>query len=347
MVNGMTDYEKIYDFSNLYQAHLVSRKGKRNKREVIRYEMNLAYNLTLLSEQLKNNTYKMKGYYHFTIYEPKQREIYAPYYSDRIVAHCICDQILMKTIGNRLIYDNVACQKGKGTHFAVKRWTHFLHSFYKKYGQKGYILKCDISKYFANIPHNVLKIKLKKIIKDERLLNLLFEFIDSYETEGKEKIGIPLGNQTSQWFALYYLDSVDRLIKEQLQIKYYIRYMDDFLLLHHDKDYLKICLEKIRNHIEHELQLELNTKTQIIPLKQGIEFLGWKFYVKHTGKIIRKLKQQSKVRFKRKIKKLKEDKDKNKCTIKQVKMKLASHRGHLKYGHTYQLRRTVYKGFWK
>lgn len=342
----MTDYEKVCNFENLYQSHLVSRKGKRNKREVVQYEMNLAYNLTILSEQLKQGTYKIKGYYRFMVHEPKSREIYAPYYQDRIVAHCICDFILSEQIGKRLIYDNVACQKGKGNHFGIRRWTYFLHSFYKRNGNVGYVLKCDISKYFANIHHDILKKKLQKIIEDKRVLELLFQFIDSYSTIGKMNVGIPLGNQISQWFALYYLDSVDRLIKEKLQVKYYIRYMDDFLLLHHDKEYLEMCLIEIKEYVENTLQLELNKKTQIIPLKQGIDFLGWKFHVRPTGKIIRKVKQQSKIRFKRSIKKLKDDKNNNKCTIKQVKMKLASYRGHLEYGHTYQLRQNVYKGFW-
>lgn len=125
----VSDYERICDFQNLYKAHLRARQGKRNKQEVIQFEMKLAENLTRMSAALENRTYRMKGYYHFTIYEPKKREIYAAHYQDRVVLHCICDEVLNPILWKRLIYDNAACQKGKGTHFALDRFSLFLRKY--------------------------------------------------------------------------------------------------------------------------------------------------------------------------------------------------------------------------
>lgn len=341
----LTDYEKLCDFQYLYQAHLRARKGKRKKPEVIRFEMRLGENLTRMSEQLKKRCYKMKGYYHFTIYEPKERAVYAAYYEDRVLLHCVCDEILEPVLGPRLIYDNAACQKGKGTHFALDRFTKFLREHYKQYGKEGYVLKCDIHKYFASIDHEVLKEKLQKVIKDPDVRNLIFYYIDGYETEGRPGKGLPLGNQSSQWFAIFYLDSMDRVIKEKIQMKYYIRYMDDFLILHHDKEVLKKCLSEIKRIVELELKLKLNEKTQIYPLYQGIEFLGWRFFLTENGKVIRKLKPQSKVRVKRKFCKMQREYEMGLTDLEHIKMSLASYQGHLKHGHTYHLRQCLYQNF--
>ena len=151
-----------------------------------------------------------------------------------------------------------------------------MHDFYKKHGAIGYFLKCDIRKFFDNIDHFVLKQKLSKAIEDDRVLTLLYQIIDSFEvTPGK---GLPLGNQTSQRFAIFYLDSFDRLIKEKLKIKYYSRYMDDCVLIHPDKDYLKYCLEQMKKCAE-ALKIDFNEKTEIFPLKNGVDYLGWHIYL--------------------------------------------------------------------
>lgn len=170
----MTDYEKNYDFQNLYKAHTVARRSKRTTREVIEFEMNLGENLTALSDSLKNRTYRMQDYYSFAIYDPKYRMIHALHYRDRVVQHCLCDEVLAPILDKKLIYDNSACRIGKGTHFAIGRVSKFLHDFYKKNGANGYFLKCDIRKFFDNIDHLVLKQKLSKVIEDERVLTLLY-----------------------------------------------------------------------------------------------------------------------------------------------------------------------------
>ena len=334
----MTDYEKICDFQNLYKAHINSRKGKRKKTEIVKFEVNLARNLVIMHEQLLNKTYKMNGYYHFTIYEPKERDVFAAYYPDRVLLHCICDEVLTPLLQKRVIYDNVACQIGKGTHFAMTRLTKFMCEHYKTHGAQGYFLKCDVTKYFASIDHEILKKKLDKVLVDKDIKKLVFDFIESYETAGRPGVGLPLGNQSSQWFAVYYLDQADRFIKEKLRVKHYIRYMDDLLLIHHDKQFLVDALKQIRMVVEGELKLELNGKTQIFPIRNGVEFLGWRFYITETGKVVKTLKAQSKLRYKRRLKGLQKEYATGKIELENVKNAIASYKGHLMHGHTYKLK---------
>lgn len=329
------DYSAIYNFENLYKAHKRARLGKRNNREVIEFEMDLSKNLIDLSNSLKNGTYAIGGYYDFWVYDPKKRKIHALYYRDRIVQHVICDEILVNVLDKKMIYDNAACRLNKGTHFALKRVNGFLIDFYKKYGTSGCILKCDIKKFFDNIDHTILKNKLRKVIINDKIFNLLSKIIDSYHTRIDK--GLPLGNQTSQWFAIYYLDELDRLVKEKLHIKYYSRYMDDLVLIHEDKDYLKYCLKEMKKLIINNLKLEFNQKTQIFPISQGVDYLGFHFYLTNTGKIIRRLRTQRKVRIKRKLKAIQEKYKKDIVDIDYILQMINSYNAHLSYGHTHKL----------
>lgn len=257
----------------------------------------------------------------------------------------MCDEVLEPLIGPRLIYDNAACQKGKGTHFAMNRVTKFLREYYKKYGNQGYVLKCDIHKYFPTIDHEVLKKRLDKIIRDPDVKDLIFHYIDGYETVGMPGKGLPLGNQSSQWFAIYYLDLLDRYLKEQMQVKYYIRYMDDFILLHHDKGFLKRCLKEIQRIVKQELKMELNPKTRIISLHQGFEFIGWRFYLTDTGKVIRKIKAQSKTRVKRSFRRMRKEYAEGRMDFEQIQMSLASYKGYMKHGNTYLFQKKLFDEF--
>ena len=339
----MNDFEKITSFSNLYKAHCIARRGKRNTKEVIQFELNLSMNLTELSDSLKDGSYKVPGYYSFEIYDPKERTIHSLHYKDRVVQHCLCDEVLAPILEKKLIYDNAACRKGKGTHFALNRVTEFLRKYYRKYGTNGYILKCDIRKFFDSIDHKVLKRKLRKVIFDDRVLALIDGIIDSYEsTSGK---GLPLGNQTSQWFALYYLDGFDRLIKEKLHIKYYSRYMDDCVIIHEDKEYLKHCLNVMKNKVENDLHLSFNEKTVIFPIRNGVNYLGWHFYLTETGKVIRKVSSKTKKRYKRKLKYLEYEYANDYMSMEEIDTVLNSYNAHLSCGNTYHLRENALKNF--
>lgn len=327
-------FEKIADFDNLYAAYLASRRGKRNTREVVQFEMNAGANLCQMKEELENGTYKISGYYHFTIHDPKVREIYALHYRDRIVQHSLCDNVLMPYFERHLIYDNAACRKEKGTLFAMNRLNKFMQAHFRENGRDGYFLKCDVRKFFDSIDHAVLKKRLQTIVDDERTLRLLWQIIDSYEvTAGK---GIPMGNQTSQWFALFYLDPLDRLVKEKLRIKYYTRYMDDCVLISRSKEELQTALFNMRAVLA-DLKLEFNEKTQVFPLSHGVEYLGWRYYLSETGAVVRRLKKHSLTRWKHRLQKLQEEYAEGQVDIDKVKESIISYRNHMHYGNTYML----------
>ena len=336
----MNYYDKICNFENLYMAHRRARCGKMDKTEVIEFEMNLGARLYKILKDLNNHTYQLSGYYSFMVRDPKCRMIHAPRYEDRVVQHCICDQVLGPVLENRLIYDNAACRKGKGTHFALARTTQFFVDFHHKYGTDGYILKCDIRKFFDHIDHEILKHKLARVFgEDEALMALLYQIIDSFEVSpGK---GLPLGNQTSQWFAIYYLDSFDRRIKEYHRIKYYSRYMDDCIIIHHDKAFLKAVQTDLTEYLKDKLHLEFNAKTQISPIQNGVDYLGWHYYLTQTGKIIKKLRTANKKKYKRRLKYLQKMETAHRIPMSKVKEVLASYHGHLMHGHTYKLQNAV------
>lgn len=292
-------YEDIFTFENLYKSHLKARLSKRNKEEVINFELNTSVNIQKLYFELKYKKYNISGYKTFYIYEPKKRKIDALCYRDRIVEHCLCDFYMTPLLERRLIYDNAASRISKGTDFARKRLKKFYNDYYNKYhNNKGYVLKCDIHHFFDEIDHNILKNIMKSDVKDKNILNLLYKIIDSYNY--KEHKGLPIGNQTSQAFAIRYLDEMDRMVKEKFKIKYYVRYMDDFILISHSKFYLKYILENIKL-VLHKYNLKLNDKTKIYNLSESMEFLGFKYKMLENGKIILRLSSKKKKLFLQRI----------------------------------------------
>ena len=348
------DFSLFYDFETFYKAHKLARTCKTTKKPIVKFDLEQGPNLWKLVESMKNGTYKIKGYQNFYVYEPKKRQIQALRYDDRIVQHVLCDNYLMPYFSNRVINDNSACQVGKGHHFALKRVSKFLRSYYNNYGPNGYVLKCDILKFFPSIPHQQVKDMFAKHIADEKVKQLFFDIIDSYQTtdvfmkkygikrfephyvkgvgwRNKEIIrGVPIGNQTSQIIGMVYLDPVDRLVKEKLGIKYYSRYMDDFILIHPSKEYLRECLDKIRYVVEKKLKLQFNDKTQIFPLKNGFQYLGFNFFLKSNGKIIKKVKKQTQKRFKSRIRFLNKYYPLKKVDRLTAQSIMASYHGHLK-----------------
>lgn len=166
-------------------------------------------------------------------------------------------------------------------------------------------------------------------------MSIIKLILDSKNSE--TGVGLPIGNQTSQWFGLFYLNTIDRLIKEKLQIKYYVRYMDDMILVHHDKEYLKYCKEQIEKTLAAELNLTLNAKTQISQLKNGIDFLGFRFVLKETGKVLRLLRGQAKIKMKKKLKLLGKLKQNKLVDNEFIRVRLNAYKGHLKGSDTHKL----------
>lgn len=198
LMEPLKTYDEVFTFENLYHAHLRARRSKRHKKDVILFETHTGESLASLLKLLRKRTYQVSGYNHFVIYEPKERNIQSLHYYDRIVQHCLVDNYLMPLLERRLIYDNDACRKGKGTDFSRNRVKEFLTKYYRKHGDDGYVIQFDIHHYFPSIDHDVLKEKLSKVIMDKDILCLLFSLIDSYHEEDNDKAGLPMGNQTSQ-----------------------------------------------------------------------------------------------------------------------------------------------------
>lgn len=329
----MQEYEKIFDFRNLYNAYRKARKGKRWKEAAVKFEINLLEAIALLKKQIRTKTYTLSKYNVFKVYEPKERLVMSNSYKDKVVQHSLCDNVLEPLLTKSFIYDNYASQVGKGTDLGLNRLKYFMEHYYRiNKTADGWVLKCDIRKYFYNINHNKLKQLLRKHISCQDTLWLLDMIIDS--TEGN--VGIPIGNQSSQLFALLYLNGLDHFIKEKLGIKFYGRYMDDFYLIHKNKEYLKYCRKEITAYVT-ELGLELNSKTCISPLKNGIDFLGFHTYLTESGKVIRKVRQSSKNNMRRRLKKFKKLHSEHRLPMKRIECSYKSWVGHTKRGNCYHL----------
>lgn len=331
----MTDFETMCSFENLYDAYKKARSGKRDKAACAEFELRTLDNIAKLREELVNKTYKMQKYNTFLVHEPKERVVMASSFRDRIVQHSLCDNVFQKRILPHFIYDNYASQKGKGTHFGLRRLHKFMYQYYCNHGSEGWILKGDISKYFYSIDHDILKRQIQKLIQDKDILNLCNLIIDS--TEGK---GLPIGNQTSQAFALLYLNDLDHLIKDKMGIKYYGRYMDDFYIIMPEKEKLKKILGIVKQEVE-KLGLSLNPKTQIFPLKNGIDFLGFHSYLTDSGKIVKKIRRRSKNNAKRRLRKLLLMRKNGKISKEKVLQSYDCWMNHAKHGNTYHLRKNI------
>ena len=332
----MTDFEKVIDFNNMYQAYRKAKCGKGFKKSSAKFNIMALDGVNALIEQLKNKTYQVSEYTEFKVYEPKERIIKTTSFKDKVVQHSLCDNVILPKLQSVFVYDNCAGQKGKGTLFGLNRLSEQMQEFFKKYGVNGYILKCDITKFFYNISHE----QLKEIVNyhfsyDKDICWLCNLFIDS--TEGK---GIPLGNQVNQGFALLYLDGMDKLIKGELGIEYYGRYMDDFYLIHWDKEYLKYCLEAITEFLK-TLDLTLNKKTQIFPFKNGVNYLGFHTYITDKGKVVRKLKNQNKRNAQKKYLRMAKLVAIGKLTADKFNASYNAWKNHISHGNCYKLGRAM------
>ncbi|MBQ6491477.1 MAG: RNA-directed DNA polymerase [Atopobiaceae bacterium] len=334
----MTPYESMVSFEHLYAAYRAAVRGKHAREEAIQFELDLAANLWRLHEELISKTYSVSPYHTFTVYDPKCRTIQALAFRDRVVQHSLCDNVLAPFFDNRLVYDCAACRPHKGTSFAIQRLKGFLREHHREHGVEGWALKIDVRKYFDSIDHEVLKRRLLHFPDDE-MRGFLFDVIDSHNAEVGQ--GLPLGNQSSQWFALYYLDPLDRLFKERFRVRHYTRYMDDMVLVHPSRGYLASCLDEARAFARDELKLEFNQKTQLAPLAQGVDYLGWHFYLAETGKVIQRLRPSSKRRLKRHLRKLDRQLAAGEVDPEYMRLALAGIEGHLKQGHTGALRQRL------
>lgn len=326
-------YYKELTYENLMKAHLQSRKGKGYRKEIILFNLKQEEYIMWLYENLKDKTYKHGGYTTFYITEPKLRKIEKSKYIDRIVHRWYVNSFMEKYFVPQFITTSYACLKNRGMHKACLELQNIMRHCTRIWNNY-YILKMDVKKYFENINKDILYKILERKIKDENVMWLTKEII--YSNEGK--VGLPIGNYTSQLFANVYLNELDKYVKHILKCKYYFRYMDDGVILVKTKEEAKEILGKIKTFLKYNLELELNSKTQIFKNKQGVNFCGYKI-----NEYRLKIRDKGKRKLKKKIKELKYKIAQGEITSKEAKRYLAGHLGYIKIANTHNLREKLFE----
>ena len=317
-------YENMISYNNILSVYKKIKNSTKNKKDVYNYELNLNQNLLDTLFSLSKSTYVFSKYNIFLVREPKYRLIMSESFPDKVVNHLFSKYVLSYALQSTLINSNVATRKDKGSKEAYRLFIKYTNKLiYEK--KKNYVLKIDISKYFYNINHNILMNMVSEKIKDERVLNMLKVILHTTDndyinktilsvvnreiykvnklnisTSEKEKLinelksiplyrkgyGLPIGNMSSQILAVFFLNKVDHFIKEKLGCKYYIRYMDDLVILGNDKEELKNIFESVSKYIE-SFDLNVNKKSGIYSLSNSVNFLGYNFKVFNNKLIIR------------------------------------------------------------
>lgn len=317
-------YENMISYNNILSVYKKIKNSTKNKKEVYNYELNLNQNLLDTLFSLSKSTYVFSKYNIFLIREPKYRLIMSESFPDKVVNHLFSKYVLSYALQSTLINSNVATRTDKGSKEAYNLFIKYTNKLiYEK--KKIYVLKIDISKYFYNINHNIMINMVSEKIKDERVLDMLKVILDTTDNDyvnktilsvvnreiykvnklnistiEKEKLikelksiplyrkgyGLPIGNMSSQILAVFFLNKVDHFIKEKLGCKYYIRYMDDLVILGNDKEELKNVFENVSKYIE-SFDLNVNNKSGIYSLSDGVNFLGYNFRVFNNKLIIR------------------------------------------------------------
>ena len=316
-------YQDIISLENLLITWERFLRGKRHKKDVILFRMNLDDNLLELHKLLQNKTYAHSGYSSFNISDPKLRNIHKAVVRDRITHHLIYKE-LYPYFDSRFIYDSYSCRKNKGTHKALDRFRYFAGEVSKNYTRTCYVLKCDIKKFFASIDQKILMKILERHIEDLELRELIYKVVGSFHTT-THGIGLPLGNLTSQLLVNVYMHEFDMYVKQELRIKYYIRYADDFVFLSQDKKYLEDLLLKLHNFLNNKLHLSLHPdKVYIKTYSSGVDFLGWIHFPYH-----RQIRTTTKRKIIRNMKGYPKRETAN------------SYRGVLSHGDTYEIRKKL------
>lgn len=344
-------YKNICEFKNLLKAYQNARKCKRYKRNIVDYGFFLESNLFKLQRELISENYMPSSYVCFTVFEPKTRKVAAPAFRDRVLQHSLVSQI-EPLFDSKFIYDSYACRKKKGTHFGLNRIKKFLQGARSIYGKNVpiYCLRMDIEKFFSSVSWDVLitatnktipcektKKLIEKIITKHRCFDINGNFIKAPDIINSEKRkGLPIGNLTSQLFANIYLNELDHFVKEILRVKWYARYMDDFLIIHPDRNYLKEMRDAIKMFLGYELKLKFHPKKVIIQnVKTGLPFVGYLIFYNHVL-----IRGSTLLRMRRSLKKRRIQCAENNDN-KSLEASLSALRGHLQHANAYYLQKNL------
>lgn len=316
----------------------------------MRFSSNLESNLIDIQNHFIYGTYRAGKYRPFYVFEPKKRLVMALPFRDRVVQWAIYRQ-LFPLIEKQFIFDSYACRKGKGSHRAANRLQYWLRQTERK-PERYYYLKLDVSKYFYRVDHEVLIEILNRKIKDKALIDLLTTIIQCEDTkfglplgcdpdaigpdEWLDDVGMPIGNLTSQMFANLYLNEVDQYAKHVLRLHYYVRYMDDIIILHPDKRFLAQVKQEIEAFMNDKLRLNLNRKTAIRPCSMGIDFVGYRIWATH-----RKLKKKTAQKIQSRVKFLSSALKSGEISRETFDRSIASYWGMLKHFNSYGFRQKL------
>lgn len=332
-------YSQIHDFENLYQAYLKARCGHRYENQVLIFTNDLESELIQLQNDLIWKTYRTGSYRRFYVHDPKTREVAALPFRDRVLQHALCN-VIEPIFERKFIFDSYACRAGKGTHNGADRVTDFLKRAARKW-PKPYCLKADVRKYFPSVRHNTLLEIIKRTIACEDTLWLIQEIVSSWAGDDEtDPRGLPIGNLTSQLFANVYLDQLDHFVKEVLQVPYYVRYMDDFVIISGDKRELWRLKRDIEGFLDDKLGLALNGKTGISPVSHGVDFLGYRIWKDH-----RLLRKRSTKRIKRALKHFQKLYGQGKISFEQINATVQSWLGHARHANSFTFRKKLFDTF--
>ncbi|MFH2013528.1 MAG: reverse transcriptase domain-containing protein [Patescibacteria group bacterium] len=345
----MKIYKKIFNeavsIGNLLNAWDKFKKGKRQKSDVQMFERNLEDNLFQLHQDLISKKYRHDEYIGFYIRDPKERHIHKATVRDRVVHHAIF-QCLNPIFEPTFIFTSYSCRKNKGAHKAVKQLQILARKVQQTYGQ-CFVLKCDIKKFFPTIDHKILINIIAQRIKDNDMLWLLKTNIESFSSEFSSQNdgakGTPIGNLTSQLFINIYMNEMDQYIKNNLRVKHYIRYTDDFVVIHYDKNYLLKTKNEIDKFLNEKLKLSLHpNKVEICKYHKGIDFLGYITLPK-----ARLLRTKTKRRIFRKLRqKVKQFKN-NEINEESLIQSFNSYLGVLKHANSHKLEQKLRHKLWE
>jgi len=339
------DKEKVIGVDALFDSMNKCAKGVRWKGTVAYFRHNWTDEIPKLSDQLHNGSYKERRAKFFTITEPKVREIMSIHFRDRVYQRSLNDVAIYPQVSRSFIADNFACQKGKGTLAARQRLEEYLHRYYRKHGTDGYILKIDIKGYYPNMNHRFAEKMLSEYLDD-----------DTYQMAARVlqhlpgEVGYNPGSQIVQIVGITALDDTDHYIKERLGVKYYIRYMDDFLIIHHDRETIEGYLAAIRAKLEGQGMRINESKTFIQKVRDPVTHLGFIYRLTPSGKVV-VLADPAKIKHeKKKVMRMIAKVRKGKMTKHDVDVHFKAFKGSVRYGNSHQLIYRLnrwYESLWK
>lgn len=327
------DIETVIGFDALFESMWKCKRGVMWKDSTAGYVLNGIERTMNLESQLHDGTYKARETVNFIITSPKRREIASITFRDRVYQRSLNDNAVYPIMSQSFILDNYACQKGKGTDAARERLKEFLHKYYRKHGNVGYVAQFDIHGYYPNMSHAITEGLFSKRLPPDAAKMVVTILRHQYDGDK----GYNPGSQLIQIAGISVLDGFDHYMKEQLHAKLYLRYMDDFLIISHDKDYLTECQEQAGKYLA-ELGFELNPKkTRVYPLSEGIEFLGFNYHLTESGKVLMLVKPATVKRERRKLRRLVAKSKRGGISRDRVDESYAAWRNHAGKGNSYNL----------